>query len=514
MADALEADQLDIAREVAQHFADRPRVPGSVYKLLDNSIGVDCIADPVCCDTEMSARATIATLNPDRVKEVIVPTGVRIDNYRLNPTVLWDHGFGSIPFPVGSSEKDGALSLDIRETGIDATCYFTQKTLEACQLYELVKDKTVRAVSIHVQPITRKYETIEGLGKILLTLESDLIEWSWGCLGVNPACVAKTLAVGRLAGRPITDHIKQMLTPYAPHRVAWSPGMALETPAVSQPAIEPVLTATAVAKPPEVTAEIVEPPALETTAKTLTAENAAKGNAMSYTAEALAAMSDDELKAVGEKSAELDDATQELVKAEIAKRAAKPADQPAGEEKPGEVETEDEPDDTPLGAQVLTSIHESIKGVIDVAETALKPVENADVKEGAEALLESLRTILTEVEGLFSKSYPDQTGLSSSGEEETPDTSESVVKSWLRASKRNELQFGGIGSQLAALASATNLKPAQRKSLGTAKSFFDKVLSTASAEAETAEQKRMTEIENTLAAINKRLDKAIPANRR
>src|SRR5208337_884975 len=55
--------------------------------------------------TERSLVARINTAGLDRFKTVIDPKGARLDNYRRNPVVLWEHGKDPRRFtdPIGTS---------------------------------------------------------------------------------------------------------------------------------------------------------------------------------------------------------------------------------------------------------------------------------------------------------------------------------------------------------------------------------------------------------------------------
>ena len=59
---------------------------------------------PVDVDTgAMSASAVISTGTPDRSGDVMIASGCRLDNYRFNPVVFWEHQL-DFRLPIAKSE--------------------------------------------------------------------------------------------------------------------------------------------------------------------------------------------------------------------------------------------------------------------------------------------------------------------------------------------------------------------------------------------------------------------------
>jgi hypothetical protein len=162
----------------------------------------------------MSATFTVSTRRPDREEDVIIPEGVSFSAYRLNPVVLWDHGFSAISLPIGTSEDPaGNLAVFVTPDRIDATCYFSQTLPEAEQIFELVDEGTIRAASIHVRPIEFTVRANRGADERpgLLVTASEMLEWSIVPVGCNPEAVRKALIDGRLLGRPLIPSIRKFL---------------------------------------------------------------------------------------------------------------------------------------------------------------------------------------------------------------------------------------------------------------------------------------------------------------
>jgi hypothetical protein len=184
--------------------------------------------DTFVSESEMCAIARITTPTPDRSEDVVEPMGIMLDNYRKNPVVLWDHGMSGLSMPIGKSEDPtGNLALTITEEGIDAGCYFAQGMFEACQIFELVVQKIVRATSIGFRPIEAEVRSRGQDRPGLLISLWELFEWSWVAVPDNPDALAKILQKGKLAGRPICEPILKSLAPLKPaarpYGTGWTP---------------------------------------------------------------------------------------------------------------------------------------------------------------------------------------------------------------------------------------------------------------------------------------------------
>lgn len=165
----------------------------------------------------MSARAVINTPREDREGDVIVPRGVHLDNYRNNPVVLWEHGLGEITRPIAKCQQpDGKLALDVSDYEITATSFFTDKCLESLQIFHLIAEGLVRATSVRALPIKSAIRKTSNAGSGIILEEWELIEWSWGALGVNPDAIARTLDRGTIEGRKITAPLLKSLQAVLP----------------------------------------------------------------------------------------------------------------------------------------------------------------------------------------------------------------------------------------------------------------------------------------------------------
>jgi hypothetical protein len=171
--------------------------------------------------TRRTASAVISTPAPDRVRDSLNPLGCSLDEYQSNPVVFWEHG-KVLTKPVGTSEdpSTGKLAVYKSQSEVRATCWFTDKFLEAEQIFELVAEGTVRATSVRftpvTQPVVRKSDTYFD--------EWMLLEWSWVGIGCNPEAIAATVAKGKLAGRQIVPSIAKSLELYLPSKKIQVPG--------------------------------------------------------------------------------------------------------------------------------------------------------------------------------------------------------------------------------------------------------------------------------------------------
>jgi len=183
-----------------------------------SDLSLACQTQPMIDARLMSARAIINTPCEDREGDIIVPKGVHLENFSKNPVVLWEHGLGEITRPIAKcQDPDGNLALEVEEDQILATSYFTDKSLESLQIFHLIAEGLVRATSVRAVPIksTTRKTSNNGIGIILE--EWELIEWSWGALGVNPEAIARTINKGKIEGRnisaPLLKSLKSVLSP-------------------------------------------------------------------------------------------------------------------------------------------------------------------------------------------------------------------------------------------------------------------------------------------------------------
>jgi hypothetical protein len=194
-----------------------------------SSLALDLTGQPYVDRATMSARAVISTATADRVGDVLVPLGCQLANYEKNPVVLWAHGLEGIGRPIATSRgPDGKLAVSVSKDDVQATSWFSQSSLEAAQIFELIDEGIVRATSVRETPIKSHVEHDPGVGDVLVVEEWELEEWSWCAVGVNPDAVAKALHLNRLGGQPITPSIAKSLMAVAPTLRRFGVGLPTE----------------------------------------------------------------------------------------------------------------------------------------------------------------------------------------------------------------------------------------------------------------------------------------------
>lgn len=170
-------------------------------------------------DGARSATFIISTQDEDRAQDVVVSRGCRVENFKLNPTVLLNHDGNS--YPIGVAEKDGALAVTIEDKRVLSTCFFHDLTQEARDTYELVRAGVLRMTSIGFMPEDVEDRPERGVQVNLW----DLLEWSICVTPCNPHCsvIARQLVdAGKLGER-----LKRAIEPIAARKAIWSPGWGL-----------------------------------------------------------------------------------------------------------------------------------------------------------------------------------------------------------------------------------------------------------------------------------------------
>ena len=69
-----------------------------------------------------------------------------MENYSKNPVVMWAHGMEGICQPIGTSrDANGNVAVIVSQDDVQATSWFSQKSLEAAQIFELIDEGIVKA---------------------------------------------------------------------------------------------------------------------------------------------------------------------------------------------------------------------------------------------------------------------------------------------------------------------------------------------------------------------------------
>lgn len=216
---------------IDQLLNSRPRAYGRHYKIspASDSLAFDRPGQPYVDRANMSATAVISTATIDRVGDLLVPVGCHLENYCKNPVVLWAHGLEGIGQPIGTSrDSAGNVAVTISEDTVEATSWFSQSSLEAAQIFELIDEGIVRATSVRETPIKSHVRQDPQWGDVVVVEEWDLEEWSWCAVGVNPDAVAKALVRNRLGGQPIIPSLVKSLRAVSPTIRRFGVGLPME----------------------------------------------------------------------------------------------------------------------------------------------------------------------------------------------------------------------------------------------------------------------------------------------
>lgn len=159
-----------------------------------------------------TVRAVITTSDPDRAGDVVVPSGLRnLEEYLLNPVVLWAHQRGPLP-PIGT-----CLWLDVQPRRIVAETRFARGVALADDIFRLYEQGVLRGWSIGFIPHTVERETRPDGSTGLRILSWDLLEYSAVPIPENPAALTLALEKGWVRDvrlrRWIERHSSDVLAP-------------------------------------------------------------------------------------------------------------------------------------------------------------------------------------------------------------------------------------------------------------------------------------------------------------
>ncbi|WP_298867611.1 hypothetical protein [uncultured Gimesia sp.] len=97
------------------------------------------------------------------------------------------------------------------------------------QIFHLIAEGLVRATSVRAVPIKSSTRKTSNNGVGIILEEWELIEWSWGALGVNPDAIARTIDRGTIEGRNIAEPLLKSLKSVLPSKKHAIPGWTSST---------------------------------------------------------------------------------------------------------------------------------------------------------------------------------------------------------------------------------------------------------------------------------------------
>jgi HK97 family phage prohead protease/HK97 family phage major capsid protein len=139
-------------------------------------------------------RALIAAESLDRQSEVLLATGVELENYRRNPVILWNHDANTPP--IGR-----AVSLEIEPgVGLWADNEFAP-TPFAAELFELYRGGYLNAFSVGFRPLETERKARRAGQTGATVLRWELVEQSAVAVPANPDALVVAAAEGNRAAQ-------------------------------------------------------------------------------------------------------------------------------------------------------------------------------------------------------------------------------------------------------------------------------------------------------------------------
>lgn len=440
-------------------LATRLRRPGLVYKLQDSSLALDVIGDSSIDTKAMSVQAVISTPRIDREGDSLNPRGCVLDEYKTNPVVLWEHGFDPVvgKKPIARSDTpDGQLTVKILDSHVEAAAFFSPNEKVSSQFFALIADKIIRATSVRADapPESREVRRSDDDQPYIWIDLWNLLEWSFGAIGVNPDTLAKVLHIGRLDGQPIEASLIKTLSPLCKTPV-WSPG-------------------------------IKEP------------------KQMALTAAIIKGLKTDALRKMMEEE-ELSEDEQKMAEEEMAAREEEPVEEEPKADTPEEEPPEEEGKPS---ERFLTAVAMGVSDLKNMVSAGLAQIENPDALEFGAKMLEDLETMEGEVEASFGSVSG---GKSLPKADEPKEDEEEAMKSYV-AGRGNSPIVSGWSGQLRRIAKGLDTKEAARleniaKGLDRARAAVRK-----SREQEDPQSKSLDAISKSLEQLEAKIAEHAPAS--
>jgi hypothetical protein len=354
--------------------------------------------------SNMSARAIISTATEDRVGDILNPRGCSLKNYAKNPVVLYGHGLEDIKTPIGTSrDPSGNLAIEITDDVVMATCFFSQRSQEAAQIFELIDEGVIVATSVRETPFPgeSRIKAINGRRVNFVNLW-DLEEWSWCAIGVNPDAVAKAIR-RRVDGRQLSQSILKSLNAVMPPKRVLGVGSTMKTDDdepdndADDKKDDPAM--------PTVRDNPMDNPPVDST-KQVDVPGPRVGTLFNNTGS-------------------------------------------------------DVDDEKPHGQKMIAATHESMKSLCKSIDQGRKQLENTDVHKWLDGVAKSLDEHCTTAEGLHQEQYPGAKPLGESMKDEDGEEAddESEMKSFLADNNPSRLTVMGVGARLKSLSAEASIPP-------------------------------------------------------
>lgn len=194
---------------------------------------------------DMSASFTILTrpkkteLNRGGRMVQIAPgplgQGMKTENYKNNPVVLFNHGNDGFVFPLGlSQDKNGNCTIKSNARQMSGKVYFKQSCPYANSVFQMIDDGLLRMSSagfsvemmipldIDVSKLPSGVQTNSRYGYDVV--QSDLMEWSVVPIGADAGALRQCVETGKWKGHVIRPQLIPVLRQYAEKPQAWGIG--------------------------------------------------------------------------------------------------------------------------------------------------------------------------------------------------------------------------------------------------------------------------------------------------
>lgn len=150
------------------------------------------ISDFTVNEEERTITQYISTKDEDRGNDVMIPDGVKLTNYKVNPVVLWGHNQRELPIAK-------ALWTKVDNKGVLSKAQFAKHQF-AEDAWQLVLNKFINATSIGFIPLkseekeTGKFREVWGMQIPIvkrIVHEWELLEWSYVNIPMNPKALVQ-----------------------------------------------------------------------------------------------------------------------------------------------------------------------------------------------------------------------------------------------------------------------------------------------------------------------------------
>lgn len=178
-------------------------------------------------DTSLvSVFSVITTETRDRSQDIVLSSGVILDNHARNPVVLLEH-----EHLIGkAATPDGLYTVEKHPGFITATTYFDQENPLSMEVFRLIDRGILKGTSIGF--VVRKAKIIEAddpevvqLNKIdgdrvpvtrfgILYKEVELVEYTHTVIGDNPDALTVAVQKGYVGSEAMSPIVKAILTPH------------------------------------------------------------------------------------------------------------------------------------------------------------------------------------------------------------------------------------------------------------------------------------------------------------